>query len=375
MARSEHHPNGLIHYNRQLAYKGYTLFSANGQNAYLIDMDGRFVHQWTCELGITNPTLLPNGSLITLAMPSPDVEGQRGLNGQSAACYELDWDSRITWRYDDPWIHHDYERLPNGNTLLVKWMDLPKSLVSKVKGGYHADDDDPKTMLGDAVIEVTPDGEIVNTWKSWHHFDPRTEVTGPFYHRKEWSHCNSISLAPNGDWLMSFRKFDAIMQVNPKTGKIRWKHGDGIKFASQHDVKYVTKNTISIFDNGCFRRSGMQFSRVLEIDAKTKEVLWEYADDPPFSFFTLMGGSADVLPNNNVLICETSKGQFFEVTRDKKVVWEYINPIFINNPRLGGRMNMVFRAHRYGPNYPGLKDRDLDPQRFANLNRLYSARF
>jgi hypothetical protein len=26
----------------------------------------------------------------------------------------------------------------------------------------------------------------------------------------------------------------------------------------------------------------------------------------------------------------------FEVTRDRKVVWEYINPIFVHNPRLGG---------------------------------------
>ncbi len=26
MARSEHHPNGLIHYNPQLSHRGYTLF-------------------------------------------------------------------------------------------------------------------------------------------------------------------------------------------------------------------------------------------------------------------------------------------------------------------------------------------------------------
>ena len=78
-----------------------------------------------------------------------------------------------------------------------------------------------------------------------------------------------------------------------------------------------------------------------------------------------------VLPNGNVLICETSKGQFFEVTRRKQVVWEYINPFYVYNPRLGGRMNMVFRCHRYGPNYAGLNGRDLDPARYANLNRLY----
>ncbi|MFT4677851.1 MAG: hypothetical protein ACJAX5_003353 [Patiriisocius sp.] len=369
MARSEHHPNGLIHYNPQLAYKGYTLFSANQTSAFLMDMEGRFVHQWTCDLGITNPLLLPNGNLIALAAPSPDLEGQRGLNGQAAALYELDWESNIVWRYDDPWMHHDYERLPNGNTLIVKWASLPKSMVKKVKGGYHAEDDDPTKMLGDVVIEVSPGGEIVKEWKSWHHFNPKTEISGPLSHRKEWSHCNSISLAPNGDWLLSFRRLSTIMQINPKSGKIRWKWGDGTT-AAQHDVKYSSENTITIFDNGVNRKT-MDYSRVLEIDAKTKEILWEYADNPPFSFYTIMGGSADLLPNGNVLICETSKGQFFEVTRDKKVVWEYINPMFINNPRLGGRMNLVFRAHRYGPDFEPLKDKDLDPARYANLNRLH----
>lgn len=370
MARSEHHPNGLIHYNPQLSYKGYTLFSANQKYAYLIDMHGRFVHEWRCDEGITNPTLMPNGSLMCMAMPSEEVQGQRGLNGQAAACYELDWDSNITWRYDDPWMHHDYQRLPNGNTLLVKWVPMPRSIVKKVKGGYHAEGDDPSEMLGDVVIEITPEGEIVKEWKSWDHFDTKTEVGGPLSHRKEWSHCNSISLAPNGDWLLSFRRISTIVQVNPKSGKIRWKWGDGTT-AAQHDVKYASDDTITIFDNGVHRANGMEFSRAIEIDAKTKEIVWEYHDNPPFSFFTLMGGSADVLPNNNVLICETSKGQFFEVTRDKKVVWEYINPLFVDNPRLGGRMNLVFRAHRYGPDYEGLAGRDLDPAKLANMNRLH----
>ena len=78
----------------------------------------------------------------------------------------------------------------------------------------------------------------------------------------------------------------------------------------------------------------------------------------------------DYLPNGNYLICETAKGQLFEVTRDKKVVWEYISPFFYGNPRLGGRMNATFRAHRYGVDYPGLKDKNLNPRNHINLNRL-----
>ena len=100
MAKTEHHPNGLIHYNPQLSFRGYTLFTALGTKAYLMDMKGQFVHEWKHERGITNAELLPNGNLIAMAMPSPEVEGQKGLNGQAAACFELDWDSQLVWQQD-----------------------------------------------------------------------------------------------------------------------------------------------------------------------------------------------------------------------------------------------------------------------------------
>jgi hypothetical protein len=34
--------------------------------------------------------------------------------------------------------------------------------------------------------------------------------------------------------------------------------------------------------------------------------------------------------------------------------------------------NAMFRAHRYGPDHPALAGQDLDPDRYANLNRLYA---
>jgi hypothetical protein len=52
----------------------------------------------------------------------------------------------------------------------------------------------------------------------------------------------------------------------------------------------------------------------------------------------------------------TAKGHFLEVTPDKKVVWGYIGP---------------FRAHRYSPGHAAFVGKDLDPAKFANLNRLY----
>ena len=58
MARSEHHPSGLIHYNPELSFRGYTLFTANHTQAILIDMHGRVVHRWEQSRGITNAELL-----------------------------------------------------------------------------------------------------------------------------------------------------------------------------------------------------------------------------------------------------------------------------------------------------------------------------
>lgn len=369
MARSEHQADGLQHLNASLASPGYTLFSTH-LGPVLIDMHGRVVHRWAAE-GLWNVSLQPDGNLLALISSDAKLQGQRGLNGLSAGLVELDWEGNEVWRYDDEWVHHDFEPTPQGTFVMLKWKPMPRSVVRRVKGGYHADDDDPKEMLGDVVIEVDRTGKVLREWRSWDHFDFGEDVICPLDHRKEWSHGNSISLSPKGNWLISFRRIDLVAEVNPKSGEFVWK-AHSIT-SHQHDAKYTSDSTIMIFDNGAHKR-GLEHSRVVEVDAKTREEVWSYAQNPPFSFFTFMSGGADPLPNGNVLICESSKGQIFEVTRDGKVVWDYIIPFWDTNPRLGGRMNMSFRAHRYGPDYPGLSDKDLDPSLHRNLNRLYSDR-
>jgi hypothetical protein len=86
-----------------------------------------------------------------------------------------------------------------------------------------------------------------------------------------------------------------------------------------------------------------------------------------------MAGSVDRLRNGNTLICDSAVGRMFEVTRGKEIIWEYVNPFYVSNPRLGGNINITFRAHRYGPDDPALIERDLDPAAYADLNRLYGS--
>ena len=108
---------------------------------------------------------------------------------------------------------------------------------------------------------------------------------------------------------------------------------------------------------------------MVEIDPRTSEVVWEYRGKPSYQFFSGHVSGASRLWTGNVLVCEGTSGRLFEVTRNHEVVWEWINP-FVNYRR-GEPTVSIYRAHRYGVDFPGLADRDLDPLHHANLNRLH----
>jgi len=108
------------------------------------------------------------------------------------------------------------------------------------------------------------------------------------------------------------------------------------------------------------------FSRVLEVNPKSDNIVWEFRDESPLHFYASNISGCQRLPNGNTLICEGTTGRFFEVTPDKELVWEYVSPLYFETkpPSVLGWTNAVFRTYRYAPDYPGLKGRILDPNRF-----------
>ncbi len=122
MGWSVHHPQGLIYHAAQQCYQDYALIAnAMGQHAYLIDMEGRICHRWHSEEGIDYAYLLANGNLLLRAHAPQDPGVVGRLGGSSAALLELDWESNVGWEYRNLRLHHDFEWLPNGNTLVLLW--------------------------------------------------------------------------------------------------------------------------------------------------------------------------------------------------------------------------------------------------------------
>ena len=232
-------------------------------------MEGRVCHRWQSEEGIGYAYMLPNGHLL-LRSGGTRQGGQRVEGGaRFGAIRELDWEGEVVWEYQNSMIHHDFERLSNGNTLVLLFEPLETDLVARIKGGSRPDNGDEE-MLGDLIQEVTAKGEIVYSWRSWEHLDTEDDVICHLENREEWTHQNSLNVTSNGDLLISFQRTDTVGIVDKDTGAFRWKWGPGV-ISHQHHPTYLDNGHVLLFDNGC-HRSGPTFSRVIEVDTASNEI-------------------------------------------------------------------------------------------------------
>ncbi len=370
MAWIRNRPLGLVYRDKAKSSGGYTLFSpVRGRHADLLDEQGRIVHQWHHPEGVQHLKLLGNGNLLIHALPPSDAEGAENIGGCSAALFELDHDSNVVWEYRDVYMHHDYVRLSNGNTLVARWAKLPPDFAARVQGG-HVSPDDPDWMWGDVVREIAPDGSTVAEWRSWEHLSVDHHIKCPLESRKEWTHLNSIELTPEGDWLLSFRLTSTVAIVDGTTGDVRWRWGPDT-LSHQHHATWLENGNVLIFDNGCHRREAPSFSQIVEVDRETKEVVWSYKAEVILAFYSFMISGCERLSNGNTLITEGATGRLFEVTAEGETVWEYVSPWVV--PSRFGPSPAVFRAYRIPEGDSRLAGLALSPVPYETLNDRVAA--
>jgi len=343
------------------AYNGYTLFAPRGGAVvWLIDMYGQFVHCWEmpCRPGEYG-VLLPSGNLLyagkVIPGPMNDIGGFGGM------LLEADWESNIIWRYEDPYQHHAFYRMDNGNTMVLRWVPVPDDIAARVKGGIPGTER-KGVMWTDSFQEITPAGEVAWEWLGYEHLDPAVDICCPLCLRNEWTHANSCFVMPNGDILTTFYRTNTIAIIDKRTGDIKWRWGMG-ELGHPHDATMLDNGNILVFDNGKHRPglTSMDYSRVLEVNPETGKVEWEYRDTPPHRFYAPFISGCQRLANGNTLICGGPLGKIFEVTPDGEVVWEFVNPLYFKTEI--GWDNGCFRAYRYSPDYEGLRGKILDPHR------------
>jgi outer membrane protein assembly factor BamB len=416
-------PTQLIQYKASKAYEGYTLFTPLFHDkTYLIDMLGNVVHTWEHKadppglhyillenghiLGNTRGKFVPRPKEGSQPKPkpkeNPNPDKNFNFGGGAKGLKEIDWDGNAIWEYNpgpsEGVVHHDFVRLPNGNTMTNVWELI--TYEEAIAGGRNPKQTTEKGVATDVIYEIDHGGKVVWRWSAWehrgmnstHHLDvnyityvlPEHAMSNP-----DWTHFNSVDYDSATDQiLVDSRELGELYIIDHKTGDIvyRWGNpsaygagdpptftttGDQILFGP-HDAHWIKQGlpgagNILIFNNG-WARPPITYSSIIEMDPKTGEIVWEYKSKSTTSFASHHISGTQRLPNGNTLICSGNSGHMFEVTAEGEVVWEYINPVtsggiknWLDDQGFQA-MNMVFRAHRYGPDYPGLKGKNLRPK-------------
>ena len=342
---------GLTALDESRACPGYVVYapmSGSGQ-VYLLDLQGNPVHQWQ----LPHPPglygyLLPNGNLFYGGKTRDDTWERfpSWKRFKGGVMLEVDWDGNILWEHRDPEHHHDARRTADGGAIYLTVELMNPQQAAQVQGGVPGTD--AEGMWADVIVEVDKDGDRIWEWRAAEHLDPATHILTFNDLRDEWSHGNTVAPLPDGRVMFSFRNISTVGIIDRKSGDIVWQLGDAV-LAQQHDPSLLPNGNILIYDNGSHRRhTGLPFSRVIEVNPSTNEIVWSYQDSPPYNFFSPYISGARRLPNGNTLITEGMFGRMFQVTPDGQVVWEYINPHFYADAE-GQVVNRVFRANHYSP--------------------------
>ncbi len=336
-------------YEPERAWNGYTLAFYAHRIPILLDMNGRIVHRWTEARVKSRLRLLPDGSLLGIALG-------RGV-------VEYDWAGNRTWEFSSPigFAHHDVIRLENGNTV---------TLIRPDEGRF------------DVVLEVDRAGEVIWQWNS-------EEALEPFVPPKGWSkvditHLNSIQALPANRWfdggdrrfrpgnyLMSSRELDLVFIVDRPSGAVVWSFGTDLD--KQHEPlmtgpDHPRAGHIILFNNRYRSFYQDRQSSILEIDPISKQIVWQFRTA---GFYSPTSGVVQPLPNGNLLITSSRGGRTFEIDAGGHVVWEWVPPFDTT------------RSHRYPPDHapqlatleapaapairpsPGYRHVDTDVYRFA----------
>jgi hypothetical protein len=292
-------------YAPERSHAGYNLVMYRRRVPLIIDMNGRVVHSWPEVRATGRIRLNRDGSLVVIGIDN--------LIKEYTWTGELTWFFQLADKHDSP--HHDLIRMRSGNYMVL------------AHDGHS---------YADYFLEVDRGGEVVWEWRFEDHtadfpnWDPES---------KDPSHTNSIRELPPNRWydggddrfkpgniLVSARTLNTIFIIDKASGDVVWTYSKGLD--GQHEAEMVGSGMrrpglIMVFNNGLENLSEYRRSRVQVIDPATGELVWEYGSD---FFFSSVGGTAQPLPGNSVLVTSSHGGRVFEVKGRRRIVWEWAPP-------------------------------------------------
>ncbi len=341
---------GIAVHDREEAFQGYNLYtSGHGPQALLMDMEGNILHRWHHGLrsawpGLQQPEKRPAGFWRRAYLfENGDLLAMFGGVG----IIKLDKDSNLLWQNLNN-AHHDISLTENGD---IHILTRSECLTPKLNPDEPLIDD-YITVLDVAGREKTRISILEcfqNASEYEHLWLPVAKHGGDAFHTNtvfliDGRISERIPAFRKGGILTSMRHLDVLAVIDMKLKKVIWAHRGS--YDAQHDPQILPNGNMLLFDNGVDSLR----SRVLEFDPLEMELVWLYEGSPDKPFYSEFCGTCQRLGNGNTLITETDAGRAFEVTADKRIIWEYYNPHRVG---AGGiRIASLFEMRRLPPDFP-----------------------
>ena len=332
----------------QKTFAGNTLITKEDDSIVLVDMDGKPVHTWHLpfkkvwaeniadrnRLNIppffAYAQLYPNGEVM--AIYHTKATKKNPLYG--AGLVRMDKKSNVIWEYGAN-VHDAFYTAADGRIYTL--VQTPNR--DPVQGLHYT----VNPPILDYIVIISPDGHqekqipLLNAF-----FDtPYEEYLYASGNNIRNIGANSIVILEKdiadkfplfkaGDILVSLGGINTLAVIDPESGKVRWA-GRGV-FRRQYDASFISDGTIMVYDtSGYYDSTKINRERILQIDPANQAVRWVYIDEEKNSITTKMSGTAQKLPNGNVMFTEDDAGQLTEVTPDGEKVWQYTYPIRITS--------------------------------------------
>ncbi|MFC6938792.1 aryl-sulfate sulfotransferase [Salinirubellus sp. GCM10025818] len=278
--------------------EGETVWEYDPPNSRVFDVEA-----------LDNGNVMASVATVATGEDCPDGLGDRCVHNRVV---ELGYpNTTVVWSYEwwdvFPEHHevHDADRLPSGETAIVD-------------------------MGNNRAFTVNRAGEITWQWNASEHLAEGTpffeeyvpeESAGEFRQggpETDWTHMNDIDRLENGNFQLSIRNFDVVVEVDPETNEIV----DVIGSPTRHSVMNEQHNPMRIESGGTLLVADSENDRVVEVDVETEEIVWQY-DGTGSAELLQWPRDADRLPNGNTLVTDSRNFRVLEVGPNGSVVWRY----------------------------------------------------
>ncbi len=314
--------------------------------------------------------LTPAGTITCLA--DSDV-AERDLNGQ--VLWRAPNDGKVSGIGGEGY-NHDFKRLPNGHYMVLGnelWHKLSPQYSDTIPGKKRYGDrqffnghEYAKDETG-TVIEYDRQGNVVWSWNSYNYleYDPlRPRVRNQHIEYPLKAHINAFSIDKKNEFVyLGFRDISRIVKVEKSTGKVVDSWGlriylgganHPVELHQQHDANILDNGNIAVFNSNDYPGSDSIPSAVIisQQPDDSNKIIWQFDCqlDSTERRANRNGGNVDQLKNGNLLVCTGTSDRIFEITMDKKIVWQSeISGVIKDSITC---LHRLYRAHYVSSLYP-----------------------